>query len=188
MSRPPPLPFAPSERRLMRALAASLLAHAVLLLPPQPKAPVRPPALPPLQARLQPPPVAPLAVPELRLESEQTAVRTQPPPPPVAARRPPPERSQPQRSDWREKVRQHLQQLQQQGLFYPPEAIARGEQGEVVVLLILAEDGQVAAARVEQGSGHPLLDAAALRAVRSLHALPADAPRETLLPVRFRLR
>jgi protein TonB len=29
---------------------------------------------------------------------------------------------------------------------------------------------------------------AALRAVRSLRSLPADAPRDALLPVRFRLR
>ena len=48
--------------------------------------------------------------------------------------------------------------------------------------------GKVSAARVEQGSGYPLLDAAALRAVRSLHTLPADAPREAVLQLRFRLR
>ena len=53
---------------------------------------------------------------------------------------------------------------------------------------LLDERGQVSAARVEQGSGQAILDAAALRAVRSLHSLPADAPRETLLPVRFRLK
>jgi len=54
--------------------------------------------------------------------------------------------------------------------------------------MILDESGQVSAARIEQSSGQAMLDAAALRAVRALHALPADAPRETLLPVRFRLR
>ena len=58
----------------------------------------------------------------------------------------------------------------------------------MLVLIIIDEDGRVTAARVEQGSGHRLLDDAALRAVRSLRSLPADAPREALLPVRFRLR
>ena len=56
------------------------------------------------------------------------------------------------------------------------------------MLIIIDESGRVTAARVEQGSGHRILDDAALRAVRSLRSLPADAPREALLPVRFRLR
>jgi protein TonB len=54
-------------------------------------------------------------------------------------------------------------------------------------LLIIDENGEVSAARVEQGSGYRILDDAALRAVRSLRSLPANTPRETLLPVRFRL-
>ena len=74
------------------------------------------------------------------------------------------------------------------GDFYPPEAIAQGLQGEVLVLLLLDATGNVTAARVEQGSGHALLDAAALRAVRALRSLPADAPRQTVQAVRFRLR
>ena len=60
--------------------------------------------------------------------------------------------------------------------------------GHRLVLIVISGDGQVTAARVEQGSGHRILDDAALRAVRSLRSLPADAPREALLPVRFRLR
>jgi len=58
----------------------------------------------------------------------------------------------------------------------------------VLVLLVLDGNGQVGAARIEQSSGYPILDDAALRAVRSLQSLPADAPRQALLPVRFRLR
>lgn len=107
--------------------------------------------------------------------------------PPAARPRPAPQATGKPAGDWTRVVRRHLQQLQKQGLFYPQEAIARGWQGEVLVLLLLDEQGRVAAARVEQGSGHALLDDAALRAVRSLSALPADAPRQTLLPVRFRL-
>ena len=85
-------------------------------------------------------------------------------------------------------VAEQLRQRDAEGLFYPAEAIAQGLQGEVQVLMILDPSGQVSAARVEQSSGHPLLDAAALRAVRSLRSLPADAPRQVVQAVRFRLR
>lgn len=90
--------------------------------------------------------------------------------------------------NWTAAVSQHLTKLNERGQFYPPEAIARGLEGEVLVLIIISESGQVTAARIEQSSGHRLLDDAALNAVRSLRSLPADAPREALLPVRFRLR
>lgn len=73
-------------------------------------------------------------------------------------------------------------------LLYPREAIERGLQGEAVVLLFLDQSGNVIAARVEASSGYAILDDAAVRAVRSLRALPDSAPREALLPVRFRLR
>ena len=73
-------------------------------------------------------------------------------------------------------------------LLYPPEAIERGLQGEALVLLFLDESGNAVAARLEASSGHALLDDAAVRAARLLRALPASAPREAMLPVRFRLR
>lgn len=73
-------------------------------------------------------------------------------------------------------------------LFYPPEAIARGLEGEVLVLLFLDAAGDAIAARLEASSGHALLDDAAVRAARTLRAMPDSAPREVLLPVRFRLR
>ena len=79
------------------------------------------------------------------------------------------------------------EQLQRE-LPYPPEAIARGLQGETLVLLFLDAAGNVIAARIESSSGHALLDEAAVRAARSLRSLPDSAPREALLPVRFRLR
>jgi protein TonB len=71
---------------------------------------------------------------------------------------------------------------------YPAEAIERGLQGEALVLLFLDASGNAIAARLEASSGHALLDEAAVRAARQLRALPASAPREALLPVRFRLR
>ncbi len=89
---------------------------------------------------------------------------------------------------WQEEVKRQFSKLNDQGLFYPEEAIRQGLQGEAVVLLILDDSGNAVAARLEQSSGHRILDDAALRAARSLRTLSADAPRETLLPVRFRLR
>jgi protein TonB len=79
------------------------------------------------------------------------------------------------------------EQLQRE-LPYPPEAIERGLQGEALVLLFLDASGNAIAARIESSSGHSLLDDAAVRAARTLRSLPASAPREVLLPVRFRLR
>ncbi|HQN42128.1 MAG TPA: glycosyltransferase, exosortase A system-associated, partial [Pseudomonadales bacterium] len=51
------------------------------------------------------------------------------------------------------------------------EAIARGLQGEAHVLLVIDEAGNVVATRLEQSSGHAILDEAALRAGRR-HRLP----------------
>jgi protein TonB len=73
-------------------------------------------------------------------------------------------------------------------LLYPIEAVERGLQGEALVLLFLDESGNAVAARLEESSGHALLDEAAVRAARTLRALPSSAHREVLLPVRFRLR
>ena len=73
-------------------------------------------------------------------------------------------------------------------LLYPREAIERGLQGEALVLLFLDSSGNAIAARLEASSGHQLLDEAAVRAARTLRALPDSAPRDVLLPVRFRLR
>jgi protein TonB len=73
-------------------------------------------------------------------------------------------------------------------LLYPPEAVRRGLEGEVVVLLDLGEGGRILEAAVASGSGHPMLDEAALRAARRLGSLsPTLAGKAILLPVRFRL-
>lgn len=95
-----------------------------------------------------------------------------------------------------EAVRQASAQVAR-SLLYPPEAIARGLEGETLVLLFLDDAGNVVAARVERGSGHAILDEAAMRAARTVRSLPGTpgvlpsgrgTAREVLLPVRFRLR
>jgi protein TonB len=86
-----------------------------------------------------------------------------------------------------EAARSAYQQMAK-ALLYPREAIEQGIEGEATVLLFLDESGDVIAARLEKTSGYALLDDAAVRAARTLRSLPAAAPREALLPVRFRLR
>jgi len=176
-----------NEYRLLLALAASLLLHILPLVAPLISASPPPPKAPPIAATLRPPPPAPLPPPPPLTLPEQPKPSTAPPKPPPPR---PEQREKPAvaAKTWTQTVRQHLKKLDDSGQFYPEEAIVRGLEGEVLVLIIIDESGLVTAARVEQGSGHRILDDAALRAVRSLRSLPADAPREALLPVRFRLR
>ena len=77
---------------------------------------------------------------------------------------------------------------------YPLLARRRGWEGRVLLRLRIGADGRVLATEVAQGSGHRILDRAALRAVRGLPALPLERvwerPRafDMLLPVTYRLR
>lgn len=191
----------PSSPALWVALGLSLALHALPFvaeqLRPKASATQTPRATPKLEARLTPlPPQVPLTVPPPSPPPETTP----PEPHPLAHVKAPdksvpksaPERKTlakaPSATGWQNEVRKQLRQLHEAGRYYPAEAIAQGLEGEASVLLILDESGNVAAARLEQSTGHRILDDAALRAARSLKALPADAPRETVLPIRFRLR
>lgn len=177
------------DRRLSLALALSLLLHTLPLAPdflvrtPPPK------RQPPLEAqlRLEPPPPAP-EQPPLMLPEPPKPSQAEPRRPPPKTEKPAPAKPSTSRTEWTAEVKRQLKDLDRQGKFYPEEAIARGLQGEAVVLLVLDEAGNPVAARIEESSGHRILDDAALRAVRSLKSLPSNAPRETLLPVRFKLR
>jgi TonB family protein len=70
--------------------------------------------------------------------------------------------------------------------FYPPEAVARGIEGETILMLRYNPDGTLRDAKIARSSGHAILDQAALRAV---HATPrvGEGPREVLFPVTFAL-
>ncbi len=176
-----------TEYRLFAALALSLTLHLLPFVPNSDFEQKKPPTVAFTVAELRPPPAQPAAPPLTLPEPPQPAAAEKPA---KAKPEPKPEvKSQPRAPQtWTQTVREHLKKLDAAGQFYPAEAIAQGLQGQVDVLLIIDETGKVTAARVEQGSGHPILDEAALRAVRSLQSLPADAPRQVVLPVRFRLR
>jgi protein TonB len=176
------------DYRLFAALALSLTLHLLPLLPNFDFGQNFRLTVATLNAELRPPPTAP-AAPPLSLP-EQPGPASQPAPKTARPALPKPadKSGTPAPKTWTQAVRDHLRKLDNAGQFYPADAIARGLEGEVLVLLIIDEAGKVSAARVEQGSGQPILDEAALRAVRSLQSLPADAPRQVVLPVRFRLR
>lgn len=170
-----------TDNRLTLALALSLAVHLLPLLPALLTERPAPPATPPpLQARLSPPPIE--APPLIMPEAEAPPPAAEKPPPVITKASP---KSRPR--NWQDEVRRQFTKQLQRGDYYPLEAISRGLEGDVLVLLIIGTDGNVVAARLEQGSGHTLLDQAALQNVRALRSLPADAPREVLLPVTFRL-
>ncbi len=70
--------------------------------------------------------------------------------------------------------------------FYPREAIERGWEGRVVLLLALDPGGRVTGIEVASPSGHPVLDHAAVRAAARIALVPGGR-RQVLLPVEFRL-
>ena len=177
------------SRRLLLALACSLLLHAAPFVPgliPPPPPPQQPP---PIQATLQPPPPPLPPAPELKLEEPPKPTKAEPPKPPQPEKRLTTAKPSPQRAaTWQEEVSRQFRQQNERDEYYPREAIAAGQQGDVLVLIILDETGNVVATRRERSSSHAILDEAALRNARRLHGLPADAPREAVLTVRFRLR
>ncbi len=157
------------------ALLLSVLLHLALIAAPAWFAARQPPPRPtPLLARLMSPePVHPL--PENAASSTHETISSEPEMP-----APPPQELRGGR------LRQAQQALSKH-LFYPPEAIAAGLEGEVVLLLTLADDGRIVVAEIARSSGHPLLDQAALDAAGHLGRL-AGNPRQMLLPVSFRLQ
>ncbi len=176
--------------KLASALAFSILLHAAVIAAGvqalAPKAPAMHPAPAELKVSLREPlalPAAPAPAPPLLLPP-QASPRNASAVVAVSAARPQPDSPRPLQGLAASSAAEQLQRE----LPYPPEAIERGLEGEALVLLFLDASGTVIAARLEASSGHVLLDDAAVRAARSLRSLPASAPREALLPVRFRLR
>lgn len=170
------------SRRFLLALAASLMLHLALFGLGLPEAKVSPrdtPAM--LSARLLPPAtVRPQdALMKDTLAEQEAAKPALAPTKPVDAksRRPAPRTPE-------EAAQRKLSEV----LFYPPEAVARGLEGEVRLLLTLDGDGTIRDAQVAAGSGHRILDEAALKAAFAMGRLPDAGTREVILPVVFRLR
>ncbi len=169
------------SRRFLLALAASLALHLALLGSGFFGGKVSPRNTATISARLLPPAtVLPQdALLKDTLAEAATAQAVQPPAKPVEgkSRRPAPRTPE-------EAAQRKLSEV----LFYPPEAVARGIEGEVRLLLMLDGNGTIRDAQVAAGSGHKMLDEAALKAAYAMGSLPEADAREVILPVVFRLR
>lgn len=76
---------------------------------------------------------------------------------------------------------------------YPPAAVQRGIEGDLLLRLTISRTGNIERVEVVRSSGYAILDDAAVRAIRTWHAAPARSGGRTvasveLLPVQFRLR
>lgn len=171
----------PASRRFLLALAASLVLHLALFglgLPRKKAGPHDTPAS--ISARLLPPAtVRPEPLLKDTLAEGESAKSLQAPPRPAdtKSRRPAPRTPE-------EAAQRKLSEV----LFYPPEAVARGLEGEVRLLLALDGGGAIRDAQVAASSGHKILDDAAIKAALAMGSLPDAGARELILPVVFRLR
>lgn len=186
------LSFQPSPRaasRLFAALLASALAHGLILagsglvrLPaPRPKV---------MEVELRPAEETVPAEPLLKNTIETPEQEEKPAPPPEKtespsgtprpAAKPKPEKMANPIAAAQRKLSKHL--------YYPPEAIAAGLEGEVRLLLTLDDKGAILDADVAASSGHTVLDKAAVRAAFAMGSVDGANKKEMILPVVFRLR
>ena len=171
--------------RLILALAFSLALHAGLLAPDLLRRllPVPPP--PPLQASLRLPPKVEAAPADPVLKNtidDEPAPPAAPPKPTPTPRAAP---KAPAKSAVRE-VQSAQRKLSKQ-LFYPPEAVARGIEGDVWLILKLGDDGEIVDVGIAQSSGHAILDNAAIRAAYAMGKQTGTSSRELIVPAYFRL-
>lgn len=176
--------------RLIFALALSLTLHASLVFPELLGRLAAAPPRPALQATLRLPPkpeTPPPAEPLLKntIDTEQTPPKQQPPP----ALKPPPPATPPAKPKTAAKREiQIAQKKLSKFQFYPTEAVARGIEGEVRLIVKLSADGAVENVSIAASSGHPLLDNAAIKAAYAMGALTGVSSRELILPVIFQLQ
>jgi protein TonB len=180
----------PLHIALVLSLALHLTAYmladwAGLLAPPPPT------ARPLLAATLILPENAAVPPPELQLDEAQPVPTTEPAlsvPPPPAESLPPPAAPAPSAAiQPSPPAETNPAAKPAPPEFYPHEAVRRGLEGEALVAVTLDGRGRVTGARLERGSGHAILDEAAIRAALSLRSMPGGT-REATLPVSFRLR
>ena len=149
--------------RLITAFALSLVLHGGLLLPGILRRLSVAPPRPALQATLRLPPKReePPAEPLLKdtIATEDT---------PEAANTPPPAPAPPTKNALVKREVQEAQRKMSQYVYYPPEAVTRGIEGEVRLILKLSTDGSVEDVVIAAGSDHPILDNYAIKAAYAM--------------------
>ncbi len=155
--------------------------------PPEPPRPL-PPTPPRAVANwIVPPPTPPRPVTDVPAPLQQQAsVAAAPPSPPLP---PGPSETPPGRDSWEGRVMAQLERFRR----YPHAARARRIEGVVQMRVSVARDGRLLALSVEQSSGQPTLDQAALDTFRRAAPLPPvpderPAPVELSFPVEFFMR
>jgi protein TonB len=161
--------------------------------PPAKKAAPAPPKVTPRPARQVPafaPP--PLTIPSVEPppapdRPEETSSPPKPDPGPPTP--PPPSSTAPAPDSWEGRVLARLEAVKR----YPSAARVRRMQGVAFVRFRATRAGDVVFARLERGSGHDVLDRAAIETVRRarpLPTIPSDRPEEIeiVVPVEFFLR
>ncbi len=171
--------------RLILALALSLVLHAVVLFWDAVRFAARPAAQPPLAASLRLPAKTPSRAEDPLLKDTLSAdPPTVKPPPatrPATSAGPPLSRAAAKRQvdAAKRKLSQHV--------YYPPDAVARGLEGEVRLLLRVSDDGHISDVSIAASSGHAILDQAAVKAAYAMGKVTWVHSRELILPVVFRL-
>jgi protein TonB len=171
--------------QLLPAIALSLLLHAAVLWWNVVAFDFRPAPTPRLQASLQPP-IRPAPARDDPLLKDTLSTGD---PSPAAAT--PPPRPAATTATSRAVARRQVEAAQRklsQHLYYPPEAVSGGIEGEVRLLLRLADDGSIVDVQVAAGSGHAILDQAAVKAAYAMGRANWAQSRELILPVIFRLQ
>ena len=169
--------------RLIIALALSLALHGSLFLPDLIKrSPVAPPR-PALQALLRLPPVPdmpsePLLKNTIDEEVAPEKPLIEPPPSPAPAK---------VQKRMAQREVQVAQRKLNEHLFYPPEAIARGLEGEVRLIIKVGADGSIDDVSIAASSGHSILDNAAIKAAYAM-GKPGGTSHELIVPVIFQLQ
>jgi len=179
----------PLRPHLFTALLLSLLGHGLVLFGGKlPQAPTPAPALTVALRPTEPAPAEPLLKNTLETpDPVQEKPALLPPSPPPAGDQGRPATAKPRSTPAKNPLAAAQRKLAQH-LYYPPQAIAAGLEGEVRLLLSLDPKGRITDAEVAASSGHAILDQAALRAAWAMGSLEGVEKKEMILPVVFRLR
>lgn len=177
---------------LFLALLLSLFIHGLFLAGSNLWRP-QPPRPPLLNVELRSPePIEPTSEPLLKNTLETPEPQKEPPRPPTKPDAIAPQLSagpaHPKSSSVKAAPLEAAQRKLSKHLYYPPEAVAAGLEGEVRLLLTLDGNGRIVDADIAASSGHKVLDQAALRAAWAMGSLEGEDKREMILPVVFRLR